>query len=361
VKLGVFTVILGDLPLDQALSYLKSQGVQELEIGVGGNPGTAHGDARRLLAEPAELEKFKATIEASGLRVAALSVHGNPVHPNAEIARRDHEDFTAAVLVAEKLNIPTGVTFSGCPGDSDQALYPNWVVASWPTEHQIVKEWQWNEKLIPYWQKAGKFAQDHGVRVAIEMHPVSVSTTPPRCCVCAKLWALRSAPILILPTFSGRNRSGRRNRQLRGAIYHFHAKDTKIDPINCAAKGVLETSKLDNLGERPWIFRSVGYGHDEATWRAIFPELRLAGYNGIISIEHEDGLMTPREGLEKAIEVLKRTIIFEDETVEMFWRKSKREIACRNTHLALLAMAAWANGTPGSLNQRRMNSGGGGL
>jgi sugar phosphate isomerase/epimerase len=320
VKLGVFTVILGDLPLDQALSYLKSQGVQELEIGVGGNPGTAHGDARRLLAEPAELEKFKATIEASGLRVAALSVHGNPVHPNAEIARRDHEDFTAAVLVAEKLNIPTVVTFSGCPGDSDQALYPNWVVASWPTEHQIVKEWQWNEKLIPYWQKAGKFAQDHGVRVAIEMHPGFCVYNP------STLLRLREA---VGPAIGANFDPSHlfwqgidpvaAIRQLRGAIYHFHAKDTKIDPINCAAKGVLETSKLDNLGERPWIFRSVGYGHDEATWRAIFSELRLAGYNGIISIEHEDGLMTPREGLEKAIEVLKRTIIFEDETVEMFW------------------------------------------
>ena len=320
MKLGVFTVILGDLPLDQALAYLKTQGVQELEIGVGGNPGTAHGDAKKFLADPAALETFKATIDASGLKIAALSVHGNPVHPNAEIARQDHEDFEAAVLVAEKLGVKTVVTFSGCPGDSDTATYPNWVVASWPTEHQIVKEWQWNEKLIPYWQKAGKFAEDHGVRIAIEMHTGFNVYNP------STLLRLREAvgPV-IGANFDPSHLFWQQIdpvaaiRALKGAIHHFHAKDTKIDPYNCAVKGVLETSKLDSLGERPWIFRSVGYGHGEETWRAIFSELRLAGYNGVISIEHEDGLMTPKEGLEKAIEVLKRTIIFEDDQVNMFW------------------------------------------
>jgi len=320
MEIRCFTVILGDLPLDQALAYLKSQGVQEVEIGVGGNPGTAHGDAKKFLAEPAELEKFKATVDASGLKIAALSVHGNPVHPNAEIARQDHEDFEAAVLVAEKLGVKTVVTFSGCPGDSDTATYPNWVVASWPTEHQIVKEWQWNEKLIPYWKKAGKFAEDHGVRIAIEMHPGFNVYNP------STLLRLREAvgPV-IGANFDPSHLFWQQIdpvtaiRALKGAIHHFHAKDTRIDPSNCALKGVLETSKLDSLGERPWIFRSVGYGHGEETWRAIFSELRLAGYNGIISIEHEDGLMTPKEGLEKAIEVLKRTIIFEDDQVNMFW------------------------------------------
>lgn len=320
MKLGVFTVILGDLPLDKALAYLKSQGVQEVEIGVGGNPGTAHGDAKKFLADPKALADFKATVDGSGLKVAALSVHGNPVHPNVEIARQDHEEFEAAVLIAEKLGIKTVVTFSGCPGDSDTATYPNWVVASWPTDHQTVKEWQWTEKLIPYWKKAGAFAMAHGVRVAIEMHPGFNVYNPPT------LMRLRDAvgPVIganfdpshlfwqgIDPVAA--------IRALKGAIYHFHAKDTKIDPYNNAVKGVLETSTLDSLSDRPWIFRSVGYGHSEEVWRAIFSELRLSGYDGIISIEHEDGLMTPKEGLEKAIATLKNTIIFDEDQVNMFW------------------------------------------
>ena len=108
-------------------------------------------------------------------------------------------------------------------------------------------------------------------------------------------------------------------RALKGAIYHFHAKDTAIDPYNCAVNGVLDTTPFDRITERPWVFRTIGYGHGEDTWRAIFSELRKIGYDGIISIEHEDGLMTTREGLEKAIEVLKRTIIFEERQGDMYW------------------------------------------
>lgn len=320
MKLGVFTVILGDLSLDETLNYLKSQGVQELEIGVGGFPGTAHADAIKFLNDPAALDAFRQSIAASGLKIAALAVHGNPVHPNPDIANRDHAEFEAAVLLAEILGVQTVVTFSGCPGDSEQSLYPNWVIASWPPDFQIIREWQWQEKLIPYWRKAGQFAADHQVRVAIEMHPGFSVYNP------TTLLQLREAvgpsigvnfdpshlfwqgidPVAAI-------------RALKGTIYHFHAKDTKIDVYNTAVKGVLATSKLSSLGDRPWNFRSVGYGHGEETWRAIFSELRLAGYDGIISIEHEDGLMTPREGLEKAINVLKRTIIFEDDQVNMFW------------------------------------------
>ena len=107
-------------------------------------------------------------------------------------------------------------------------------------------------------------------------------------------------------------------RALKGAIYHFHAKDTAIDPYACAVNGVLDTKKFGTPG-RSWDFRTVGYGHGEDVWRAIFSELRRVGYDGIISIEHEDGLMSTREGLEKAIEVLKRTIIFEERNSEMYW------------------------------------------
>ena len=103
------------------------------------------------------------------------------------------------------------------------------------------------------------------------------------------------------------------------AIFHFHAKDTAIDRYNCAVNGVLDTTPFDRIPERSWSFRTIGYGHGEDVWRAIFSELRQTGYDGIISIEHEDGLMTTREGLEKAIEVLKRTIIFEERQCGMYW------------------------------------------
>ena len=137
--------------------------MQEVEIGCGGTPGTAHADAVKFMEHPELIEQFQETVAKYGIGVAALSCHGNPVHPNKEIARAYHEQFEAAICLAEKLGVETVVGFSGCPGDCDDSQYPNWVVATWPDDFQKIKEWQWNEKLIPYWQKEAKFAEAHHV------------------------------------------------------------------------------------------------------------------------------------------------------------------------------------------------------
>ncbi|HEX2985500.1 MAG TPA: sugar phosphate isomerase/epimerase [Caproiciproducens sp.] len=321
MKLGVMTVVLGSLSLDETLSYLKSLGVQQVEIGCGGTPGTAHADARKFMKNPQLIDEFMSTVNKYGLEIAALAVHGNPVHPQKAIADDYNEQFEAAVMLAEKIGVKTVITFSGCPGDCENSKYPNWVVATWPDDFQKIKEWQWNEVLIPYWKKAVGFANSHGVkRIALEMHPGFCVYNP------GTLLRLRGAvgdtiganfdpshlfwqgidPVAAI-------------RALKGAIYHFHAKDTYIDPYNCAVNGVLDTSSFSNLDERSWMFRTIGYGHGEDVWRAIFSELAKTGYDGVISIEHEDGLMSDKEGLEKAVEVLKRTIIYNARKENMFW------------------------------------------
>ncbi|MDF2543307.1 MAG: uncharacterized protein K0S47_3025 [Herbinix sp.] len=321
MKLGVLTVLLGSLSLDETCKYLKSVGVSQLEIGCGGYPGTAHADARKFLENPVLIDEFMATIHKYELEISAFACHGNPIHPNKEIAREYHEQFEAAILLAEKVGVKTIVGFSGCPGDCETSQYPNWVVAAWPNEYQEVKEWQWTEKLIPYWKKMSKFANDHGVtKIALELHPgFCVYNT-------STLLALREAvgetiganvdpshlfwqgmdPVMVI-------------RSLKGAIHHFHAKDTAIDPYITAVNGVLDTPRLSEMSDRPWLFRTVGYGHGEEVWRNILSELRKVGYDGVISIEHEDGYMTSKEGLEKAIELLKRTIIFDSQQTEMYW------------------------------------------
>jgi len=321
MKLGVMTVLMGNYSLEETLKYLKSLGVEQVEIGCGGYPGTAHADAVRFLKEPSLIETFREAIDKYGLSVAALACHGNPLHPNKEVAKAYHEQFEASILLAEKLGLDTVVGFSGCPGDCEDSKYPNWVVSAWPEDFAKIKEWQWHEKLIPYWKKTSAFAGEHGVsKIALELHPgFCVYNT-------STLLRLREAvgpaiganfdpshlfwqgidPVLAI-------------RALKGAIYHFHAKDTAIDPYNTALNGVLDTPSFEQIEERPWVFRTVGYGHGEDVWRAIFSELRKVGYDGVISIEHEDGLMTTKEGLEKTIEVLKRTIIFDEEKVDMYW------------------------------------------
>ena len=105
---------------------------------------------------------------------------------------------------------------------------------------------------------------------------------------------------------------------LKGAIHHFHAKDTKIDEYETKINGVLDTKSLADIENRSWIFRTIGYGHDAGVWKDIISALKLTGYDGAISIEHEDALMTPTEGLEKAIAFLKDILIYEN-AKEMWW------------------------------------------
>ena len=100
-------------------------------------------------------------------------------------------------------------------------------------------------------------------------------------------------------------------RTIGDAIYHVHAKDCRIDPRNVAANGVLDAKKYTLEKERSWIFRTVGYGNDAIVWKDIVSNLRLVGYDHVLSIEHEDSIMSPAEGLKKAIAFLKDVVIAE--------------------------------------------------
>lgn len=321
MKLGVMTVLLGELTLEDTLKYLKSLGVQAVEIGCGGTPGTAHANAVEFIRHPHLIDEFKATIDQYGLPISCLSVHGNPVHPQKEIAQSYHEQFEAAVLLAEKIGVDTITGFSGCPGDCESSKYPNWVTCTWPGDFQEILAYQWEEVLIPYWKKEAAFCKAHGVnKIAFEMHPGFCVYNP------ATLLRLREAVGDIIGANFDPSHLFWQGidpvaaiRALKGAIYHFHAKDTYIDPYRVAVNGVLDTQPFSKMNERSWIFRTVGYGHGEDVWRAICSELRLSGYDHVISIEHEDGLMTTKEGLEKAIAFLQKVMIFESDKVNMYW------------------------------------------
>ena len=69
---------------------------------------------------------------------------------------------------------------------------------------------------------------------------------------------------------------------------------------------------------RSWIFRTVGYGHGEDFWRNFVSELRLAGYDGVLSIEHEDSLMSVEEGFAKAVAFLKDVLLYQSPG-KMYW------------------------------------------
>jgi sugar phosphate isomerase/epimerase len=70
--------------------------------------------------------------------------------------------------------------------------------------------------------------------------------------------------------------------------------------------------------QRSWIFRTVGYGSDAIFWKDLVSNLRMAGYDHVLSIEHEDSLMSGDEGLKKAIAFLKPLLI-EKPAGQAYW------------------------------------------
>ncbi|MBQ9760667.1 MAG: sugar phosphate isomerase/epimerase [Clostridia bacterium] len=321
MKLSVLANLYHDKTLEETLQTLTALGVHTVELGAGGYPGKAQCNPAELLADDKKLKEFTDTLKKYDVTVCALAAHGNALHPDAAIAAQFDRDFRDAVLLAEKLGVDTVITFSGCPGDHDGAKYPNWVTCPWPEDFLAILDWQWNEKLIPYWKEAGAFALAHGVsHIAFEMHPGFCVYNP------ETLLKLRAAvgPVIganFDPShliWQGMDPVAA-IRELEGAIYHVHAKDTKIDKYNTAKNGVLDTKHYGDELHRSWIFRTVGYGNGETYWRDLVSNLRLCGYDRVLSIEHEDSLMTLDEGLKKAIDFLNGIIISDPKPTSMAW------------------------------------------
>jgi len=322
MRLGVFSVILSKEPLAEALKYLSGLGVRAVELGAGGYPGKAHCNPTELLKDESKIKDLKKLVADNDMIISALSVHGNPVHPNKETAKEFHDDFESAVLLAEKLGLDTVITFSGCPGDHDGAKYPNWVTCPWPGDFLDILEYQWNDVLVPYWKKTAAFAKNHGVtKIALEMHPGFCVYNPEsliklRNAVDGKTIGANFDPSHLF--WQGIDPI-KAITDLGPAIQHFHAKDVRVDAYNTAANGVLDVKHYTDEINRSWIFRSVGYGHDAGTWRDIISALKLIGYDHVMSIEHEDSLMTPNEGLEKAIAFLNQSIVFDPKPSGISW------------------------------------------
>lgn len=321
MKICVCENINAKLTLDESLTRLKKAGIEAVEIGCGGYPGRDHADPEILLNDEQAYAEWRETFERHGMPIAALSCHGNPVHPNKAVADAFHKDFENCVLLAEKLGIDTIITFSGCPGDCPTSEYPNWVTCPWPDDFLKILDWQWNEVLIPYWKKAVAFANAHGVtKIALEMHPGFCVYNPEtllklRAAVGETIGANFDPSHLV---WQGMEPAAA-IRMLGGAIYHVHAKDTKVDGINTARIGVLDTKHYSDEINRAWVFRALGYGHDVSWWKDLISNLRLVGYDGVLSIEHEDSLMSNDEGLRKAVAVLEEAIMRSPKPGTMAW------------------------------------------
>ena len=263
MKVGVFTPLLSQLPLDQVLKKLKALGIDTVELGTGNYPGDAHCKLS-MLDDTASLATFKQTLVDNGVTISALSCHGNPLHPNKDFARQQIATSRQTILLAEKLGVPVMVDFSGCPGDSPDAKQPNWVTCPWPPDYSDVLRWQWDEVVAPYWTEHAKFAADHGVKIAIEMHPGFVAYSP------ETMLKLRSiAGPSVGCNFDPSHLFWQQIdpiaavRVLGEAIFHVHAKDADLRS-DLPKAGVLDTKPYQMGTQSRMDLRTCSYGPGES-------------------------------------------------------------------------------------------------
>ena len=318
MRVGVFTPLLSKLPLAVVLKKLAELHIDTVELATGNYVGDAHCKLS-MLDNASALTDFKRVLTDHGITISALSCHGNPLHPDKAQARQYSEVSRKTILLAEKLGVSVVIDFSGCPGDSPNATAPNWVTCPWPPDYRKVLDWQWNDVVAPYWIEHAKFAANHGVKIAVEMHPGFVVYNP------ETMLRLRAIAGETVGCNYDPSHLFWQNidpiaaiRVLGSSILHVHAKDTQLYPSNLVRTGVLDTKPYTEERDRSWIFRTCGYGHGAEWWSEFISTLRMFGYDSVLSIEHEDSLLSPGEGLTKAANFL-NSIVIREQPATAWW------------------------------------------
>ncbi|NVO25729.1 sugar phosphate isomerase/epimerase family protein [Donghicola mangrovi] len=303
MKLGFVSDSLGGMGFGDMLDHAVRMGVSGVEVNTCGWSTAPHFDLQTMLADGQARRDFATAFDDRGLEVIALNANGNPLHPTDPAQGQGLED---TIRVAGAMGIKTVCTMSGLPAGSPTDEMPNWVVSSWPPETQAILNYQWQEKLIPYWTRIAALAREHGVeRIALELHGNQCVYNVP------SLLKLRAA---IGPVI-GANLDPSHlfwmgadplvaAEALGTAIYHVHAKDTMLNAPVQATTSLLENGSLMDIPARSWSYITLGFGHGEEWWRQFCYRLKMAGYDGWLSIEHEDVLLNSLEGLEKSVALL---------------------------------------------------------
>jgi len=310
MELGAVSTVFIRKTLKDAARRIHDLGLRFIEIGVGGYFPKIHCNPIELLSDPSALDAFEGTLADRSLKISAFALHGEPLHPDPKIAGAYDQDFRAACALAQEVGVTRLTLLAGLPEAVPGDKMPNWILYPFPPRNLDLLEWQWDKRLIPYWKEHGKIAEDHGIRLCFEMHPVDMVYKP------EALLRLRDAVGSVIGCNLDPSHLFWQGmdipeviRTLGKAIYHTHAKDSLLDGHNVRVNGILDAKDFSIMEQRSWLFRAVGYGHPELFWREYVSTLRLIGYDDVLSIEHEDPVIDSEEGFELAVGLLQRVLI----------------------------------------------------
>ncbi len=319
MKLGLITTGIVQHDFEVGLDLASALGFEMIEIGCAGFHSKRYGDPAALLGDRGRFDRWRAAIEERSLAISALAAHGAPLSPDPGEAARYADEFVQTCRLAERLGVDRLTLLAGCPEGAPGDRTPSWVVTPFPTWNLDALRWQWEQRLVPYWKEKARIAADHGCRLCFEMSPADMVFNP------AALLRLRDevGPAVgcnLDPShlFWQQIDPLEAIRVLGPLIWHVHAKDTRLNEHEVRLNGVLDAKPHSELASRSWLFRTVGYGHPESFWRDFVSALRMVGYDDVLSIEHEDDLINPDEGLAKGAQLL-RSVMVERPTGLRWW------------------------------------------
>jgi len=311
IRIGVFDPAFRDLSLEQMIEVIKEFKIEAVELGSGNDPGNPHCDREGLLADSSKRRAYAAVFEKNDLMISAFSCHGNPVHPNRDIAQHDDRVYRQTIDLTAQMGVNRMVCFSGCPGDGT-GKHPNWIQSLETDEWVELLEWQWREVLIPYWKDLAAYARQRNVLIAVEMDSGNSVFNV------ATLLKLRHAAgdnVGANLDFSGIFQLGIEPTAVlkklgeESCIYHMHGKDIWIDPGNTAVNGLVDMTPYDDLAHRSWSYADIGFGHDLVVWKSIAETLKAVGYHHVISIEHESPYTSDRIGVARSAQALRQVLL----------------------------------------------------
>jgi sugar phosphate isomerase/epimerase len=315
MQIAVFGDGLAHLARREALRWCADRGVTSFELGVGGWRQGRHVDLDLVLRESTACQQLLADFEEFGISLACVNAAGNPLHPNPAIAASHVSAIRGAIELADRLGVERVVTMSGCPGGPDGGRLP--IFAPWALnpDCEDLWNWQWEERVGPFWKELGRtaLAEHPRVQLCIELHAGAAAYNPASFRRLSKaaggrlrlnfdpshFWWMGIDPLAILP-------------ELGDQVGWMHGKDTLLRGTAIRREGIFDFRYGADGEDVPWRFASVGDGHSDEYWRELFGAAREAGYDGPVSIEYEEP--PPRDGpsieagVERSLRALRRIL-----------------------------------------------------
>jgi len=321
MKLSIMSAIFAGLGFEAALAKCQGLGLDAIELPCGPYPGDPWG-LGNILEDAPRLAGLKELLVKYGLTVSGIAVHGNVVHPDKTVAAIADTALRNGIKLAKEFGCVV-IAFSGCPAGCATDAMPNFIVSPWPNEHLEMSKYQWERVLIPYWTEINTIAAAAGVKIAIESHPNMTVHNP--------------MDVVRLHVACGPNIGANFDMShwcwqgidpIKAAAYlasykclfYVHAKDARLNTTISEIRGVMDPGSFAVPMNRSWIFCTVGVGHDISWWAQLMGTFAACGYDGPISLEHEDANMGPDEGIQKGLAVLKQVVI-RDCNADMRWAK----------------------------------------